>query len=281
MRAGSFTEQVPAVRAGARLTCRLRTELGDAVAAWHRCVAQAAAYYQVGWSTVHDAFVAHVDPVLAAPLLVVQVLGIDETRRGEPVWARDRDTGRWVLACDRWHTGFVDGAGTGVLLAQVEGRSAGCVSGWLLAQPASWRAAITHVSIDLSASVAKGARAGLPDAIQVADRYHLVQLANDTTTAVRQRAVREAAGRRGRKVDPAWRVRRRLLTAHERLRPETFATMWNALLDTGDPGLLGEVLIENGQGDVGEQRREDPALGRAGARKNAFTRPRTRLSPTR
>ena len=50
MRAGSFTEQVLAVRAGARLTCRLRTELGDAVAAWHRCVAQAAAYYQVGWS---------------------------------------------------------------------------------------------------------------------------------------------------------------------------------------------------------------------------------------
>jgi len=31
-------------------------------------------------------------------------------------------------------------------------------------------------------------------------------------------------------------VRRRLLTAHERLRPETFAKMWNALAHNGPPG---------------------------------------------
>ncbi|MGV8979202.1 MAG: ISL3 family transposase [Cellulomonas sp.] len=243
---GSFTEQVPAARPGARLTRRLRAELADAVAVQHRCVAEAAAFYKVGWSTVHDAFVARVDPVLAQPLPVVRVLGIDETRRGRPVWAQDPDTGRWVLACDRWHTGFVDADGTGGLLAQVEGRSAACVSGWLLAQPASWRAAITHVTIDLSASFAKGARDGLPGAIQVADRYHLVQLANDTTTAVRQRTVRETTGRRGRKVDPAWQVRRQLLTAHERLRPAKFATMWNALLDTGEAGveILGAYIVK-------------------------------------
>ena len=189
---GSFAEQVPAARPGGRLTRRLRNALGDAVAVQHRCVAEVAAFYGVGWSTVHDAFVAHVDPVLAKPLPVVRVLGIVETRRGKPVWIHNPDTGRWVLACDRWHTGFVDAAGTGGLLAQVEGRSAACVWGWLLAQPASWRAAITHVTIDLSASFAKGARDGLPDAILVADRYHLVQLANNTTTAVRQRTVRES-----------------------------------------------------------------------------------------
>ena len=45
-------------------------------------------------------------------------------------------------------------------------------------------------------------------------------------------------GRRGRKTDPAWAARRRLLTGHERLRPETFAKMWNSLIDTGDAGLL-------------------------------------------
>ncbi len=55
-------------------------------------------------------------------------------------------------------------------------------------------------------------------------------------TAVRQRVIREDQGRHGHKTDPAWRVRRRLLTAHERLRPETFARMWNALADTGTPG---------------------------------------------
>src|SRR5665647_1812417 len=189
---------------------------------------------------------ARVDPTLAAPLPVVAVLGIDETRRGRPVWKRDAGTGRWVLTCDRWHTGFVDSAGTGGLLAQVEGRSAAVVSGWLLAQPAPWREAITHVSIDLSASFAKGVRDGLPTATLVADRFHVVQLANDTVTAVRQRVVREHEGRRGRKVDPAWRVRRRLLTGHEHLRTETFVKMWNALIDTGAPGLeiLGAYIVK-------------------------------------
>ncbi len=56
-------------------------------------------------------------------------------------------------------------------------------------------------------------------------------------TDVRQRVIRETEGRRGRKSDPAWAARRRLLTAHERLRPETFAKMWNSLIDTGDAGV--------------------------------------------
>jgi len=150
---GSFTEQVPAAPARARLTVRLRAELGDAVADQHRCVAEAAEHYGVGWATVHNAFIAHVRAFLAAPLPVVKVLGIDETRRGKPVWTREPDTGRWVLAHDRWHTGFVDSAGTEGLLAQVEGRSAAVVSTWLLAQPAPWRDAVTHVTIDFSASI--------------------------------------------------------------------------------------------------------------------------------
>jgi hypothetical protein len=77
----------------------------------------------VGWAIVHTAFAAHVRAPLAAPLPTVKVLGIDETRRGKPIWAQDPDTKRWVLAADRWHTGFVDAAGTGGLLAQVEGRT--------------------------------------------------------------------------------------------------------------------------------------------------------------
>lgn len=59
------------------------------------------------------------------------------------------------------------------------------VTAWLLAQPPAWRAGITHVAIDLSASYAKAVRVGLPDAVLIADRFHLVRLANDTVTAVR------------------------------------------------------------------------------------------------
>jgi len=131
----TFTEHVTGVPARARLTCRLRTELGHAVAEQRRCVSETAEHYGVGWGTVHAAFATHVQAPLALPLPTVVVLGIDETRRGKPVWAKDPTSGRWVLVCDRWHTGFVDAAGTGGLLGQVEGRSAKAVTGWLDKQP--------------------------------------------------------------------------------------------------------------------------------------------------
>jgi len=168
----SFTESLPAVRARSRLTTRLRVELGYAVAEQGRVVSESAAHFGVDWSIVHDAFVEHVRVPLAAPLPPVKVLGIDETRRGRPVFAQDPETKRWVLVADRWHTGFVDAAGTGGLLAQVEGRTSAATIAWLNAQPASWRAGITHVSIDLSASYAKAVRQALPDAVLVADRFY-------------------------------------------------------------------------------------------------------------
>ena len=233
----SFTESLAAVRKGSRLTTRLRTELGYAIAEQGRVVSESAAHYGVDWSIVHAAFVEHVKAPLAAPLPPVRVLGIDETRRGKPIWAQDSDTKRWVLVADRWHTGFVDAAGTGGLLAQVEGRTSAATIAWLNAQAQPWRAGITHVAIDLSAAYAKAVRQALPAAVLVADRFHVGALANDMLTQVRQRVIRETQGRRGRKTDPAWANRRRLLTAHERLRPETFARMWNSLIDTGDPGV--------------------------------------------
>ena len=99
---------------------------------------------------------------------------------------------------------------------------------------------VTHVTIDLSASYAKAVRAALPDAILVADKFHLSALGNQMLTEVRQHATRAARGRRGRKKDPEWANRRRLLLGHERHSRESFTRMWNALIDAGDPGI--EVL---------------------------------------
>jgi hypothetical protein len=82
------TTTAPAIRARSRLTTRLRTELGDAIAEQGRVVSESAAHYGVDWSIVHAAFVEHVKAPLAAPLPPVKVLGIDETRRGKPVWAK-------------------------------------------------------------------------------------------------------------------------------------------------------------------------------------------------
>ncbi len=153
---------------------------------------------------MHDAFAAHAPAPLAAPLPPVSVLGIDETRRGKPIWSQDPDTKRWVLVRDRWHTGFA--TSTGGLLAQVEGRTSAAAVAWLNAQPQCWRAGITHVTMDLSSSYAKAVREALPDAVLVADRFHLVQLANTMVTEVRQRVIRRAkAGAAARATRPGMR----------------------------------------------------------------------------
>lgn len=236
----SFTESLPAVPARARLTTRLRRECGAGIAEGFSCVLAGAEHYRVSWPVAHRAYIAHVSQELASPLPPVQVLGIDETRRGKPKWEQDPDTGRWRIAHDRWHTGIVDAADTAGLLAHIDGRTAAKVSEWLQRQPDSWRSGITHVTIDLSASYLRAVTDALPDAVVVADRFHLVRLANDMLTEVRQHATRDVRGRRGRKRDPEWAGRRRLLTAHERLAPASFAKLWNSLIDAGDPGI--EIL---------------------------------------
>jgi len=95
--------------------------------------------------------------------------------RGKPIWAHDPDTKRWQLAADRWRTGFVDAAGTGCLVAQVEGRTSAATIKWLNAQPEPWRAGITHVAIDLPDAYAMAVRGALPDAVLVVDRFHAVR----------------------------------------------------------------------------------------------------------
>lgn len=237
---GSFTESLPQVPSRCRLTTRLFEQVGAGIADGYSCVAAAAHAHQVSWPVAHAAFVDHVTPVLELDLPPVTVLGIDETRRGKPVWEQDPATHRWRVKHDRWHTGFVDAEGSGGLLAQVEGRDATAVIDWLAAQPDSWKEAITHVTLDLSASYAKGVSAALPHAVVVADKFHLVALANQSITEVRQHATRTARGRRGRKKDPEWAARRRLLLGYERHTDEAFTRMWNALIDAGGPGV--EVL---------------------------------------
>lgn len=236
----SFTESVPQVPARCRLTTRLYEQVGAGAADGYSCVLAAARAHGVSWPVAHAAFIAHVTPVLERDLPPVAVLGIDETRRGKPIWEADPVTGRWRIKHDRWHTALVDAAGTAGLLAHIDGRTAQAVTDWLAAQPDSWRAGVTHVSIDLSASYAKAVRDALPDAVLVADKFHLVALGNQMLTEVRQHATRAARGRRGRKKDPEWAARRRLLLGYERHNTESFTRMWNALIEAGDPGI--EIL---------------------------------------
>lgn len=122
-RRGTFTEQVDQVRAGARLTERLRSAAGAAVADGGRTIVQSARDHGISWPIVAAAFTAHGVNVLPAQVPKVEHLGMDEIRRGRPRWVWDERGGSWVVIADRWHVGFVDLAGGQGLLGQVEGRT--------------------------------------------------------------------------------------------------------------------------------------------------------------
>ena len=234
----SFTEATPAVPARARVTLRAKSEMAHSVLDDDRSVAAVATAYGCSWNTCHDAVAATADPVLAAEPEPVTVLGIDETRRGKAKYQTCPDTGKRVWV-DRFDTGLVDITGTGGLLVQVNGRSAKPVADWLGERDPAWRAAITHVAIDMSVIYAKAARDALPHAQLIVDRFHLVKRANQTVEAVRRRTTWDSRGRRGRKADPEWINRRRLLRAAERL-TDAQRSRLVAALDTADPN--GDIL---------------------------------------
>jgi len=228
-----FTEAVPGVPARARVTPRAKASMATKVLDKDRSVAAVASDYRCGWHTVHDHVVAVADTVLAAEPTPVVVLGIDETRRGKAKWETDAATGRrnWV---DRWDTGLVDITGDQGLLAQLNGRNSQTVIDWLDEREPSWRAQITHAAIDLSAVYARAVRLGLPGAIVIVDRFHLVKKSNDMLDAVRRRVTLAQRGRRGRKADIEWINRRRLLRGAERLTDAQRTTLFAKLL-TADP----------------------------------------------
>ena len=236
----SFTDQIGELPARARTTGRLRRAVAAAVEVG-RSVAEVAIAHGLSWPTVQRAVDTHAGLVLGEPT-PTPLLGIDETRFGQPRWLRAAD-GSWVRV-EPWETGFVDlrcprrDAGQG-LLGQVDGRTAVSVVGWLARRSQAFRDAIQVVALDPSAPYAAAVRAALPNARIAVDHFHLVLLANRALTAVRQRVTRELLDRRGRAVDPVWANRRLLLRGRERLSPQALRRMWNGCMDN-DP--TGQIL---------------------------------------
>jgi transposase len=168
----------------------------------------------------------------------VEVLGIDDHRRGRPLFHRDPASGAWVADADRWQSVFVDAAGGHGLLGQVEGRAGVDVTGWLSAQDPGWLAAVRYVTIDMS-SVYKSAvtRSGLlPDARLVVDLFHVIQLANKTVGDVRRRVTFEHYGRRGRAADPEYQVKNLLVRGQEKLSKTARHKLLVTLADLGEGG---------------------------------------------
>jgi transposase len=231
----TFAEVSDQVPARARVTTRLRGQVLAAVVAAGRSVAEVAGSHGLSWWTVqavlNAAAVLLVDPDSVAP----QRLGIDEHRyRSVRYWRRPDGTWRRY---EPWMSTIVD-ADTGRVLGVVDGRQGAGVGAWLAARPQAWRDRVQVVAIDPSAPYRAALRRHLPQAAVSVDAFHLVQLANDVVTKVRQRLTRQVKGRRGRAKDPVWVNRRLLLRAGDTLSKRGLARL-RATFAADDP--TGEI----------------------------------------
>jgi transposase len=228
----TFTQVSAAVRPRARVTERLRRRVAMAIASGNRAVSEVAVEYAVSWPTAHKALVVAATRWLPEPVPTSR-LGIDETRFRSVRWISDGIV--WKRS-DPWLTSFVDCSadGPGSLLGLAPGRTGGCVREWLAQQSEEFRNAIKIVVIDPSAPYASGIRAALPNVKIAVDKWHLVALANQMVTEVRQRVTRDLLGRRGTVADPVWVNRRLLLTAAEHLSAKQWKRL-SRMLDDHDP----------------------------------------------
>src|SRR5829696_7434737 len=228
----TFTQACRAVRRRGRVTERLRRRVATAIVESNRAVSDVAREYKVSWPTTHKALVAAAAKWLPKPEPTSR-LGIDETRFRSVRWILDGIT--WKRS-DPWLTSFVDCSrdGPGSLLGLAPGRTGGCVKDWLAEQTVAFQKRIEIVVIDPSAPYASGIRAALPHATIAVDKWHLVALANQMVTEVRQRATRELLGRRGTVADPVWVNRRLLLTGAEHLSVKQWKRL-GGMLDSCDP----------------------------------------------
>ena len=227
----SFIEQDPTIGPQrALLTSRAARWVTIGVGRRGRSVDEVAAELGCDWHTVNNEVVRWGDALLGADtdrIGEVQAVGIDETL----FWRK----GRWRTKV--WCTSVVD-VGGHQLIDIVAGRTAESAAAWFRAQPTEWCEAIRWAVLDMSGSYRKAYDRVLPHALQVADPFHVIRLANQRLDEVRRRVQNETLGHRGRKDDPLYRIRRLLTAAHERISDRGQIRL-RGLLDAGDP--YGEV----------------------------------------
>lgn len=219
---GTFAESTDQVPPFARSTLRLKEQVVTAVIDAGRAASEVARAHGVSWWLVQAALSAAATLVPDVDEVPVMWLGIDEHRYRSVRFYRD-ESGTW-RRYEPWMTTLVD-LDTGQVLGIVDGRDSAAVGTWLSARSHAWRERIEVVAIDPSAAFRKALREYLPQAAVSVDKFHLVKLANDALTRVRQRLSRDQHGRRGRKSDASWANRRLLLRGADTLSARGWARL--------------------------------------------------------
>jgi len=201
----------------------------EQVGRYARSVNEVAIEIGCDWHTVNDTVIAYGTALVDDPdrFGTVEAIGLDEV-----LMVR---IGPWL------HQGFstqIVDVGRGQLLDVVPGRSGAWPMAWLAERGKSWRDQVRFATLDLSGPYRRVFSLMTPKAVQVADPFHLVKLANEKLDECRRRVQNETLGHRGRKSDPLYRCRRLLTKASERL-DERGTEKLMGLLRAGDPN--GEV----------------------------------------
>jgi hypothetical protein len=157
----------------------------------------------------------------------------------------------------RWVSSICDVAGR-IVIDMIEGRQAPDLDRWLAERPQEWIDAVAITVCDLHEPFRAALARHLPDAIAVADPFHVVAVGTRCVDATRRRTQNDTLGHRGRKGDPLYRCRKLLAMAEERL-DEAGSDRLRGLLAAGDP--LGHVHEA--------WRANYPALGGAGQGRGA------------
>jgi transposase len=207
------------------LTDRAGRWVTEQVGRHGRTVNEVATELACDWHTVMDAVVAYGEPLVDDPARIGQptAVGLDETLFNK--------TG--PFRTQSWTTAIVDVAKPR-LLDLVEGRDSPAPCAWFALRGVEWCGRIVWATLDMSGPYRKVFNTMIPDAIQIADPFHVVKLANTMLDEVRRRIQNETLGHRGRKGDPLYRARRKLVMGADRHTEESTAKLL-ALLATGDP----------------------------------------------
>ena len=222
----TWTEQDPQIASErCALTTRAARWATLQVGRHGRAVSEVADDLGCDWHTVMDAVVLFGGPLIDDParFATVNAVGLDET-----LYVRE---GRYRRQL--WSTQIVD-VQRGQLLDVVAGRDVSGCCAWFAARPQAWCDRVRWATLDLSNSYRTVFDTMLPNAVQVADPFHVVRLANTALDECRRRVQNDIVGHRGRKDDPLYRARRRLTMAAERLSIDGRERLMG-LLAAGDP----------------------------------------------